>query len=97
MIGLLLIIADVLVQKPHLSYRRCSIQFPVEEAFLVFLVSCSVLTVPGFQYHMLEHSVLMRTFLFTYNRKGGRVVLVGLLKVNWLCEINIDRCSTQGQ
>ena len=28
----------------------------------MFLVSCSVLTVPGFQYHMLEQSVLMRTF-----------------------------------
>lgn len=35
--------------------------------------------------------------LFTYNRKGGRVVLVGLLKVNWFCKINIDRRSTQGQ
>lgn len=26
------------------------------------LVSCNVLTVPGFQYHILEQAVLMRTF-----------------------------------
>ena len=38
------------------------IQFQLEDTFLVFLVSCSALTVPGFQYHILEQAVLMRSF-----------------------------------